>query len=269
VSTLPLYYPTVKKAILRYAREHDLPVPGGFRVDIDSFGVPAATLLRNVEAHAHAPVNGIPGNRDWPYLRKYGLPANILKIWKAEQARDIVEVSLELRAMRWMAKAIGEKEQFGMNDGPWLRSVHKVLDKNYMHEKHQPYCADIGFDAAYSLGAKVPIARTFRGLNTNYCPSIADAIRAGLRGNDYRLMQVSFRNSLPGDVLVFRWGNSPVESHLGRARSKFDGNGWATWEANTPPSDKGDQSGLGGGDGIWPKYRPAGVVAVCGRLVPA
>jgi hypothetical protein len=168
---------------------------------------------------------------------------------------------------RWLEANIGPKEDLGKNSGRWLNHVEDGLGDSWMHGQGQPWCAEIGFKAAFGH-AGLALAKLLPGVNLQYCPSIADAIRSGRTTADgrWRLQTVALGDVAYGDVMLFCWKPPGGEiAHIGRVVKRLAG-ATLTVEGNTPNSDGGDQSGLGSGDGIWHRQRDDSVVALCGRL---
>jgi peptidoglycan hydrolase-like protein with peptidoglycan-binding domain len=170
--------------------------------------------------------------------------------------------------VQWLEANIGPKEELDKNSGKWLDHEEDALGDSWMHVQGQPWCAEIGFNAAFSH-AGLHLSALLPGLNLQSCPSIAEAFGKHATTSDgrWRLTPVGLVGAVYGDVVLFRWKpDDPVE-HVGRVVKRLAGN-TLTVEGNTPNSDGGDQSGLGAGDGIWHRVRDDSVVALCGRFVP-
>jgi putative peptidoglycan binding protein len=167
---------------------------------------------------------------------------------------------------RWLEANVGPKEELGTNSGVFLNAEEDALGDGWLHEQGQPWCAEIGFKAAYAH-AGLDLAAILPGVNLQYCPSIAEAIGSGSTTADgsWRLRTVAVDDVAYGDVMLFRWTAAGPIAHVGRVVERLDG-ATLTIEGNTPRGDAGDQSGIGAGDGIWHRRRSDAVVAICGRL---
>lgn len=161
-------------------------------------------------------------------------------------------------ATRWVAHWVGPKEQYGANDGPWLRAEEHSVGDDWMWRGHNPYCAEIGVRVAYQAAAGVNLHLDFPSVNWAYCPSIASAIRGGLKGGKRQWHAVAPEKLRDGDVVLFDWNGDGVADHVGHAVGSVSGGSVATIEANT---------GAARTEGIWRCVRSVGVILVGGRLL--
>lgn len=176
-------------------------------------------------------------------------------------------------SLHWLMRFPGPKEQYSANDGPWLRAEEHEVGADWMWKGHQPYCALVGAEVAFhEVGIELGVL--FPTVNWAYCPSIEAAIRKGLVSRDrkWRWLRIQTTKVRFGDTQLYRWPGANVVGHYGRATAspvQLPSGLWVhAFEANTPKAG-GDQSGLGAGDGLWPKMRPLSQVQTAGRLVPA
>lgn len=251
-----------KDLMYRWCLTHDVNVEPGFRL-----------YIRNPDGSVEkVKGNGAQSRTTLGRLQmKAGLKVTRIFDEPTRHFLDLTRViDLNVAPLDWLGKFLGPKEQYGPNDGPWLRAEQHKVDEDWMHIQHQPYCAEIGLEVATFEACHFEPRTRFGGLNTAYCPSIYDAIIAGLKSTDGKIKFVHVNPDVihKGDIIILTWGgagSNPHGDHLARARadSLTAMSPVLTREANTGPGDAGNQSD---GDGVYDRVRSRGNIAVVGRL---
>lgn len=202
MSRVGLQYINRKRRLDKYAREHGIARPKGFRSLTPTWGSPAGEMVRRIKA------------------RVWG-PATADKKWDERIARLVTpKVTHRQRALKIARGEIGVKEHpAGSNDGPRVRVYQRVTGAF-----RAPWCA------SFTAWAYKEAGRPLSGFNTAYVPSYVDAARRGRHG----LSVVAAADVVPGDLCCFDWGRDGVADHIGIVdRPPGTGSTFTAIEGNT------------------------------------
>ena len=174
------------------------------------------------------------------------------------------------RALTWLKQNEIYEGPYN-NRGAILDSWWKEYDPDFLG---QPWCG-LAVWKSYKEGAGIDL----RDSGVIYTPAgTAFARSRGIVkdkfGNRYVMTPVSPNVAQPGDIVFFDWqrsglsGPSSAADHVGLARGPAKGGMLPTIEGNTRPGPGGDQSGHGGGDGVYERERSLDDVLLVATLVP-
>lgn len=138
----------------------------------------------------------------------------------------------------------------------------------------QPWCG-LAVWKAYRDGAGVDL----RDAGVVYTPAMTASVYrkhvvSDKAGRRFALGVVSPFAARPGDIVLFDWNgagfgaSSSYADHVGLVRAAAKNGVLPTLEGNTQPGAAGDQSGHGGGDGVYERERDLRYVLTVATLIP-
>lgn len=174
------------------------------------------------------------------------------------------------KALRWL----GEHRVYegsSNNRGAKLDSWWREYARGKSTYIGQPWCGLTVWQAFYH-GAGIDL----REATIVYTPSVT----ANARAKKHHVVAIQPSQVREGDIVLFDWAgyggdgkalNNPAidTDHIAIARGPIDFKAGTikTREGNTPAGTAGDQSGHGGGDGVYDRVRAIGYVICYARVV--
>ncbi len=244
----------IKRRMAAAAAILGVPIPKGYKAAAPWYGAPARDLARALAA-------------------KYGLKSGSLITVKllacvAETLGDAATAGE--KALRWLDQH-RIYEGATNNRGAELDAWWREYDPDFLA---QPWCG-LSVWKAYKDGAGIDL----RDAGIVYTPAMVASIYArravkGADGKRYALTAVAPTAARPGDIVLFDWQQSGFGAaaanadHVGLCRGPAVNGGLPTLEGNTRPGNTGDQSGHGGGDGVYARDRDVSYVLTIATLVP-
>lgn len=196
-----------KYALKKYALEHDLEIPVGFRVEADGFGKPAIELLKRVQRHAGIRVTGT---------------------WTAATQELLFPTPMRVKALNFA------KGDLGLNESP--PNSNRIKYTEWWGWGPCAYCV-IACSYWYKKAGSRAIVKGSRWANTDNL--LHDA---RLRRNGVRLVT----DPKPGDIFVIDFDGHIDPDHAGLVEKVIDSRTVQTIEGNTMAGAGGNQAEGGG-----------------------
>ena len=246
--------PAIKRRMRAAAEKLGVPIPAGYADKRPWCGKPARDLAALL-------------------AKQYGLKSG--QLITAELLRRI-SVTLGdaatpgAAAYRWLDENRAY-EDWRNNRSALIDAWWKEYDADFVG---QPWCG-LAVWKAYKDGAGVDL----RDAGVVYTPGLTASIYAkhvvtDKSGKRFALGVVSPFAARPGDIVLFDWSSagfgasSTFADHVGLVRAAARNGVLPTLEGNTQPGSSGDQSGHGGGDGVYERERDLRYVLTVATLIP-
>jgi hypothetical protein len=191
-----------KRRLARWARQHGVEVPKGYRVATPTCGFACKELIRRVERKAFG-------------------PSHVTGVWSKRLGLLVKpRLTRRQRAVQVAKSQIGVKETpANSNSGPKVREYQSTTGAY-----NAPWCA------SYVNWVWRQVGVTIEGVNMAYCPSIVAAARANRNG----LTVVSRSEAVPGDMPCFDWQRDGISDHIGILTTRVAADGsFKSVEGNT------------------------------------